>query len=95
VGLRGTAAVQLLQGYRLRGFGAPRTMTPMKTIRKYPKRVDADLARTALDAASIPSVVAGLGIGIRGADEEISLLVPDNQVKAALRILDQQAPAPR
>ena len=69
-----------------RGSRRRRAMTAMQAIKKYAKRVDADLARTALDSASIPSVVSGLGVGT--AEDELTLLVPDDKVRAALEILD-------
>ena len=59
----------------------------MKTIKTYPSRVEADLARIALDAAEVPSVVVGIGVGMEGGMEGVQLLVPDDQVEAALAIL--------
>lgn len=38
----------------------------MKTIKTYSSRVEADLARIALDAAGVPSVVVGVGVGMEG-----------------------------
>lgn len=38
----------------------------MKTIKTYLTRVEADLARIALDAAGVPSVVVGIGVGMEG-----------------------------
>ena len=38
----------------------------MKTIKTYPTRAEADLARIALDAAGVPCVVVGIGVGMEG-----------------------------
>ena len=60
----------------------------MKAIKSYPTRVEADLARIALDAAGVPSVVVGIGVGMEGGMEGVQLLVPEDQVEAALAVLD-------
>jgi hypothetical protein len=60
---------------------------PMKIIKSYPTRVEADLARMALEAADVPSVVVGLGVGMEGGTAGVQLLVPDDQVEAALSVL--------
>jgi hypothetical protein len=60
---------------------------PMKIIKSYPTRVEADLARIALEAADVPSVVVGLGVGMEGGTAGVQLLVPDDQVEAALNVL--------
>lgn len=59
----------------------------MKTIKTYPTNVEADLARIALEAAGIPSVVVGVGFGMEGGDAGVQLLVPDDRVEAALTAL--------
>ncbi len=59
----------------------------MKTIKTYPTRVDADLARIALEAAGMPAVVVGIGVGMEGGVEGVQLLVPDDRVEAALKLL--------
>jgi len=61
----------------------------MKTIKTYPSRVEADLARIALDAAGVPSVVVGIGAGMEGGIAGVQLLVPEDQVEAALEILQE------
>ncbi len=61
----------------------------MKTIKTYPSRVEADLARIALDAAGVPSVVVGIGVGMEGGMAGVQLLVPEDQVEAALEILQE------
>jgi hypothetical protein len=59
----------------------------MKAIKTYPTRVEADLAKIALDAAGVPSVVVGIGVGMEGGMAGVQLLVPDECVEAALRVL--------
>ena len=59
----------------------------MKTIKSYPSRIEADLARIALDAADVPSVVVGVGVGMEGGMGGVQLLVPDDRVEAALQVL--------
>lgn len=56
----------------------------MKTIRSYALQSEADLARIALQGADIPAVVVGVGIGMRSG----VLLVPDDRVDAALKVLE-------
>ncbi len=60
----------------------------MKAIKTYPTRVEADLARIALQAANIPSVVVGIGVGMEGGMAGVQLLVPDDHVEPALRVLE-------
>jgi len=60
----------------------------MKTIKTYPTRVEADLARIALDAAGVPSIVVGIGVGMEGGMAGVQLLVPDDCVDAALTVLE-------
>ena len=60
---------------------------PMKIIKSYSTRVEADLARIALEAADVPSVVVGLGVNMDGGTAGVQLLVPDEKVAAALTVL--------
>ncbi|HUI59419.1 MAG TPA: DUF2007 domain-containing protein [Steroidobacteraceae bacterium] len=60
----------------------------MKAIKTYSTRVDADLARIALEAADVPAVVVGVGIDVEGGSAGVQLLVPDEYVEAALRVLE-------
>ena len=60
----------------------------MKTLKTYSTRVDADLAKIALDAAGVPSVVVGIGVDVEGGAAGVQLLVPDECVEAALRVLE-------
>ena len=59
----------------------------MKAIKTYPTTVEADLARLELDAADVPAVVVGTGVTMEGGLAGVQLLVPDDQVEAALKIL--------
>jgi hypothetical protein len=59
----------------------------MKTIKTYSTRVDGDLARIALEAAGIPAVVLGVGVGMEGGLGGVQLLVPDDRVDEALTVL--------
>jgi hypothetical protein len=59
----------------------------MKTIKTYSTRVDADLARITLDAVGIPSVVVGVGVGMEGGTGGVQLLVEDDRVERALKVL--------
>jgi hypothetical protein len=59
----------------------------MKTIKTYSTRVDADLARIALDAAGMSAVVVGVGVGMEGGTGGVQLLVQDDQVERALKVL--------
>jgi len=59
----------------------------MKSVNTYATRLDADLARIALEAAGIQSIVVGVGVGMEGGADGVHLLVPDDQVEAALTAL--------
>ena len=56
----------------------------MKTIKTYSTRIDAEVARIALDAAGVRSVVVGIGVGMEGGTAGVQLLVEDDRVDAAL-----------
>jgi putative signal transducing protein len=59
----------------------------MKTIKTYPTSIEADLAKIALDAAGMPSVVVGISLGMEGGGGGVQLLVPDDRAEAALTLL--------
>jgi hypothetical protein len=59
----------------------------MKTIKTYSARAEADLARIALDAAGVPSVVVGIDAAMEGGAAGVQLLVPDEYFEAALIVL--------
>jgi hypothetical protein len=60
----------------------------MKAIRTYSMQFEADLARIALEAVDIPAVVVGLGVNMDGGVGGVKLLVPDDHVEAALKVLE-------
>ena len=62
----------------------------MKIIKSYPTRMEADLARIALEAAEVPAVVVGIGLGMEGGAAGVQLLVPDDRVEAALKVLGDE-----
>ena len=51
-------------------------------------RFEADLARIALEGAGIPATVLGVGMGMEGGIAGVQLLVPDDRVEAALKVLE-------
>jgi hypothetical protein len=59
----------------------------MKIIKTYPTTVEADLARIELDEAGIPSRVVGIGVGMEGGASGVQLLVEDERVEEALKVL--------
>jgi hypothetical protein len=59
----------------------------MKAVKTYPTRIEADLAKIALESAGVPSVVVGIGVGMEGGAAGVQLLVPDDRVEAALKAL--------
>ena len=60
----------------------------MKAIKTYSTRLDADLAKLALDAAGVPSVVVGVGTAMEGGVAGVQLLVPEESVDVALKVLE-------
>lgn len=61
----------------------------MISIRSYPTRLEADLARIALEAADVPAIVVGVGTGMEGGAAGVQLLVPDEHVEEALKVLGE------
>lgn len=59
----------------------------MKTIKTYSNRVEADVARIALEAAGISALVVGVGTGMEGGTGGVQLLVEDDRSEAALKVL--------
>jgi hypothetical protein len=60
----------------------------MKAVKSYSTRVEADLAKIALDAAGVPSTVVGIDVALEGGATGVQLFVPDECVDAALRVLE-------
>ncbi|MEA3138542.1 MAG: putative prokaryotic signal transducing protein [Gammaproteobacteria bacterium] len=67
--------------------GQTKEWLSMKTIKTYSTRVEADVARITLDAAGIPSIVVGVGVGMEGGTGGVQLLVEDNRVEQAMKVL--------
>lgn len=61
----------------------------MKAVRSYAMRFQADLARIALEGADIPAVVVGLDTGMEGGIAGVRLLVPDDRIEAAQKVLKE------
>ncbi len=59
-------------------------MVPLMT---YSTRVEADLDRIALEAEGVPCVVVGVGTAWEGGIDGVRLLVPEDQLERARRIL--------
>jgi len=59
----------------------------MRSIKNYPTTVEADIARMALEAAGVPSVVVGIGVGMEGGAAGVQLLVPGDRIEEALTVL--------
>jgi hypothetical protein len=64
-------------------------MTPIKTFNS---RVEADLARIALQAEGIDATVVGLDVAFEGGADGVRLLVADDQADAARKILAKSQP---
>jgi Putative prokaryotic signal transducing protein len=61
----------------------------MRTIRTYATRLEADLARITLEGAGIRAVVVGVGVGMEGGFAGVRLLVPEDRVDEALKVLEE------
>jgi hypothetical protein len=61
----------------------------MKVIKSYSTSVDAEVARIALDAAGVPSTVVGIDAAMEGGTAGVELLVPDEWIEDALRVLER------
>ena len=59
----------------------------MKAVSSYATRLEADLARLALEHAAIPAVVVGIGVGMEGGPAGVHLLVPDDRLEEATKLL--------
>jgi hypothetical protein len=64
----------------------------MRVIRSFQSKLDADLAKIALDAAGVPSLVVGTGVEFEGGASGVQLLVPDEWVAAASAALERPGP---
>jgi hypothetical protein len=62
----------------------------VKTVKTFSTELEANLARIALEAAGVPSVVVGIGVAMEGGDAGVQVLVPEHSAEAALRVLDDR-----
>lgn len=62
----------------------------MMTLKTYPTTLEANLARMALESAGVPSVVVGVGVTMEGGGAGVRLLVPEDRVEAALKVLGDE-----
>jgi len=60
----------------------------MKSIKRYALHLDADLAKSKLESAGVPAVVIGVDVAMEGGAAGVQLLVPDEYVEVALKVLD-------
>jgi hypothetical protein len=61
----------------------------MKTVKTYSTRVDAEVAKIALAGAGVDAVVVGIGTELEGGTAGVQLLVADENLKAALTVLER------
>jgi hypothetical protein len=61
----------------------------MTTVKTYPTTVQAEVAKIALDAAGLPAVVVGVDVAMEGGADGVQLLVADEHVEAALKVLER------
>jgi hypothetical protein len=59
----------------------------MKVIKTYSTRLEADVAKIALAAADVTALVVGVGSEFEGGSAGVQLLVPEESVDAAMKIL--------
>jgi hypothetical protein len=59
----------------------------MKTVQTYSTKVEAEVAKIALAGADIPAIVVGVGTDLEGGTAGVRLLVEDENVDAALKVL--------
>jgi hypothetical protein len=60
----------------------------MITVRTYATRVEAEIARFALDAAGVPSIIVGVDAAMEGGIAGVKLQVPEAYVASATELLD-------
>lgn len=59
----------------------------MVTLQTYATRMEAEIARIALEGAGIAAVVVGVGVAMEGGIAGVRLLVPTEEVERALDVL--------
>ena len=60
----------------------------MITVKTYATRTEAEIAKIALDAAGVPSIIIGVDVGMEGGIAGVKLQVPDDYVASATEILE-------
>lgn len=60
----------------------------MMTVQTYATRVEAEIAKHTLDAARIPSIIAGVDAAREGGIAGVRLQVPEDHVAPATEILE-------
>jgi hypothetical protein len=60
----------------------------MMTVGTYATRVEAELAKLALDAARIPSIIVGVDAAMEGGIAGVRLQVPEDHIASATEILE-------
>jgi putative signal transducing protein len=58
------------------------------TVKTFATRPEAEIAKIALDAAEVPSVIVGVDVGMEGGIAGIKLQVPEDFVASAREILE-------
>jgi hypothetical protein len=58
------------------------------TVKTFATRPEAEIAKIALDAAEVPSIIVGVDVGMEGGIAGIKLQVPDDFVASAREILE-------
>jgi Putative prokaryotic signal transducing protein len=63
----------------------------MKTVKSFSTELEANLAKIELEAAGVSSVVVGIGVAMQGGAAGVQLLVPDQSLEGALKVLEDRA----
>jgi hypothetical protein len=61
----------------------------MRTVKIYATEVEANLAKIALAAADVPSMVVGVGAEMEGGGSGVQLLVPEDCLEAARSLIER------
>ena len=61
----------------------------MRTVKTYATEVEANLAKIALAAADVPSMVVGVGAEMEGEGSGVQLLVPEDCLEAARSLIER------
>jgi hypothetical protein len=59
----------------------------MKIVKIFSTELDANLAKIELEATGVPSIIVGIGVAMEGGVAGVQLLVPDQSLEAALKVL--------